>query len=63
VVVLPSLAATWLVARRVPQPTAVAGQQRQEQLEAMTSTPHDYSTTGLTDWTKRPAGSGPRPNG
>ena len=37
-VVAPSLAATWLVARRVQQPTAVAGQQRQEQLEAMTST-------------------------
>jgi hypothetical protein len=37
-VVVPSLTATWLVARRVQQPTAVAGQQRQEQLEAMTST-------------------------
>ena len=37
-VVVPSLAGTWLVARRVQQPTAVAGQQRQEQLEAMTST-------------------------
>jgi ABC-type multidrug transport system fused ATPase/permease subunit len=37
-VVLPSLAATWLVARRVQEPTAIAGQQRQEQLEAMTST-------------------------
>jgi ABC-type bacteriocin/lantibiotic exporter with double-glycine peptidase domain len=37
-VVVPSLATTWLVARRVQEPTAVAGQQRQEQLEAMTST-------------------------
>jgi ABC-type multidrug transport system fused ATPase/permease subunit len=37
-VVVPSLAGTWLVARRVQKPTAVAGQQRQEQLEAMTST-------------------------
>ncbi|MGZ6692658.1 MAG: ABC transporter transmembrane domain-containing protein, partial [Solirubrobacteraceae bacterium] len=37
-VVVPSLAATWLVARRVQEPTAVAGQQRQEQLEVMTST-------------------------
>ena len=37
-VVVPSLAGTWLVARRVQEPTAVAGQQRQEQLEAMTST-------------------------
>ena len=37
-VVVPSLAGTWLVARRVQQPAAVAGQQRQEQLEAMTST-------------------------
>ena len=37
-VAVPSLAATWLVARRVQEPTAVAGQQRQEQLEAMTST-------------------------
>ncbi|HZE06549.1 MAG TPA: hypothetical protein VE127_15070 [Solirubrobacteraceae bacterium] len=36
--VVPSLATTWLVARRVQRPTAVAGQQRQEQLEAMTST-------------------------
>jgi ABC-type bacteriocin/lantibiotic exporter with double-glycine peptidase domain len=37
-VVVPSLTGTWLVARRVQQPTAVAGQHRQEQLEAMTST-------------------------
>jgi ABC-type multidrug transport system fused ATPase/permease subunit len=37
-VVLPSLAATWLIARRVQEPAAVAGQHRQEQLEAMTST-------------------------
>jgi ABC-type multidrug transport system fused ATPase/permease subunit len=37
-VVVPSLAATWLLARRVQEPTAVAGQQRQERLEAMTST-------------------------
>ena len=37
-VVVPSLAGTWLIARRVQQPTAVAGQRRQEQLEAMTST-------------------------
>jgi ATP-binding cassette, subfamily B, bacterial len=37
-VVVPSLAATWLVARRVQEPTAVAGQRRQEHLEAMTST-------------------------
>ena len=37
-VVVPSLAGTWLVARRVQEPTAVAGQRRQEQLEAMTST-------------------------
>jgi hypothetical protein len=35
---LPSLAGTWLVARRVQHPTAIAGQRRQEQLEAMTST-------------------------
>jgi ATP-binding cassette subfamily C protein len=38
VVVLPSLAGTWLAARRVQGPAALAGQQRQEQLEAMTST-------------------------
>jgi ABC-type multidrug transport system fused ATPase/permease subunit len=37
-VVVPSLAATWLVARRVQAPTAGAGQHRQQQLEAMTST-------------------------
>lgn len=37
-VVVPSLAGTWLVARRVQGPTAGAGQRRQEQLEAMTST-------------------------
>lgn len=37
-VVVPTLTATWLVARRVQAPTAVAGQQRQEQLEGMTST-------------------------
>ncbi len=37
-VVVPSLGATWLVARRVQAPTAVAGRRRQEQLETMTST-------------------------
>ena len=37
-VVVPSLVGTWLVTRRAQQPTAVAGQQRQEELEAMTST-------------------------
>jgi ABC-type multidrug transport system fused ATPase/permease subunit len=37
-VVLPSLAATWLVARRTQEPAALAGQRRQEQLETMTST-------------------------
>jgi ABC-type multidrug transport system fused ATPase/permease subunit len=37
-VVAPSLAGTWLIARRVQAPTAVAGQQRQQQLEVMTST-------------------------
>lgn len=37
-VVVPSLAGTWLVARRVQEPAAVAGHHRQEQLEAMTST-------------------------
>jgi ABC-type multidrug transport system fused ATPase/permease subunit len=37
-VVLPSLAATWLIARRVQRPAAVAGQRRQEELEMMTST-------------------------
>ena len=37
-VVAPSLAVTWLVTRRAQEPTAVAGQQRQEQLEVMTST-------------------------
>jgi ATP-binding cassette subfamily C protein len=37
-VVAPSLAGTWLAARRVQGPTALAGQRRQEQLEAMTST-------------------------
>ncbi len=36
-VVVPSLAGTWLVARRIQEPAAVAGQRRQEQLEAMTS--------------------------
>jgi ABC-type multidrug transport system fused ATPase/permease subunit len=38
-VVVPSLATTWLVARYAQRPTAVAGQRRHEQLEAMTSTP------------------------
>jgi ABC-type bacteriocin/lantibiotic exporter with double-glycine peptidase domain len=38
VVVLPSLAGTWLVAKRTQKPTAVAGQRRQEELEAMTCT-------------------------
>ncbi len=37
-VVLPTLAATWLIAKRVQTPAAAAGQQRQEELEAMTST-------------------------
>ena len=37
-VVVPSLAGTWLAARRVQGPAAGAGQRRQEQLEAMTST-------------------------
>jgi ABC-type multidrug transport system fused ATPase/permease subunit len=38
VVVLPSLAGTWLVARHFQRPMAIAGQRRQEELEAMTST-------------------------
>jgi ABC-type multidrug transport system fused ATPase/permease subunit len=38
VVVVPSLAGTWLTARHVQGPTALAGQRRQEQLEAMTTT-------------------------
>jgi ABC-type multidrug transport system fused ATPase/permease subunit len=37
-VVVPSLAATWLLARWAQEPTAVAGHRRQEQLEGMTST-------------------------
>ena len=62
-VVVPSLAATWLLARRAQQPTAVAGQQRQEQLEAMTSTlsrllgdrshGHDEATTRFRAATER----------
>jgi ABC-type multidrug transport system fused ATPase/permease subunit len=36
VVVLPSLAGTWLVTRRLQEPAAAAGQRRQEELEAMT---------------------------
>ena len=38
VVVVPSLAGTWLVAKRFQKPAATAGQRRQEELEAMTST-------------------------
>ena len=38
VVVLPTLAGTWLVAKRVQRPAAAAGQRRQEELESMTST-------------------------
>jgi ABC-type multidrug transport system fused ATPase/permease subunit len=37
-VVLPSLGATWLIARRVQRPAAEASQRRQEELETMTST-------------------------
>jgi ABC-type multidrug transport system fused ATPase/permease subunit len=37
-VVLPLLAATWLVTRRMQEPAATAGQQRQEQLEELTGT-------------------------
>ncbi len=37
-VVLPSLGAAWLIARHVQRPTATAGQRRQEEFEAMTST-------------------------
>jgi ABC-type multidrug transport system fused ATPase/permease subunit len=37
-VMAPFLAGTWLIARRAQAPTAVAGQQRQEQLEGMTAT-------------------------
>ena len=53
VVVWPSLAGTWLVAKRVQKPAATAGQRRQEELEAMTSTlsqqlcsPTDDEATG-----------------
>ena len=38
VVVLPSLACTWLTTARLQRPAAAAGQRRQEQLEAMTAT-------------------------
>ena len=38
VVVLPTLAGTWLVAKRFQRPAAAAGQRRQEELESMTST-------------------------
>ncbi len=37
-VVVPLLAATWLVTRRMQEPAASAGQQRQEQLEELTGT-------------------------
>jgi len=37
-VVVPLLAATWLVTRRMQEPAASAGQERQEQLEEMTGT-------------------------
>ncbi len=36
-VVLPLLAGTWIVTRRTQEPAAAAGQRRQEELEAMTS--------------------------
>ncbi len=37
VVVLPALACIWIVTRRTQEPAAAAGQRRQEELEAMTS--------------------------
>ena len=37
VVALPALAGIWIVTRRMQEPTASAGQRRQEELEAMTS--------------------------
>lgn len=37
VVIIPSLAAIWIVTRRTQEPAASAGQRRQEELEAMTA--------------------------
>jgi len=61
VVVLPSLAGTWLVARRVQKPAAAAGQRRQEELEAMTSTLSQQLSS--PPMTRPPVGFARRPNG
>jgi ABC-type multidrug transport system fused ATPase/permease subunit len=46
-VVVPLLAATWLATRRMQEPAASAGQQRQEQLEELTGTlTRDLGGTG-----------------